>query len=336
MPPLAALDESRYNHRMDIAALSARNIHEATNLETLVMAMRKSETAIEALLERIGEQLPLSDPMTLHPNTYAEFSGITVSDLLEIHSFVKARFLRLEFSDIVLKRGDELYPAHVAAMEQSPRFLYLRGDLSLLQHKCVSVVGTRNPSDEGKRYAKETVLALAGHQVVIVSGLALGIDGMAHITALASRTPTIAVLGTPLTDCYPTEHRKLQQAIADRGLLVSRFSPATQTQKWHFLLRNQLMSALSTGSVVIEDRDGGGAVKQAVYALEQRRKVVFFHHVLENRSLLWPRRLSLKPGVLVLKRPEHIHARLFSAATPVPPPQIEEPMPQQLTLFESS
>ncbi len=321
---------------MDVAALSAKHIQEAINYETVVLSSRKSEAHIEPIFERIGEIVPLTDPLTLHPNTYAEHLGIPAQELLETHSHVKARFLRLDDSDIVLKRGDGVYPQPVARVSGSPRFLYVRGNHELLDKKCVCVIGTRNPSYEGKTYAKETVQELAEHMVTIVSGLALGIDGIAHITSLATGTSTIAVLGTPLTDVYPPEHRKLQMMIGEQGLLVTRFSPATQTRKWHFLLRNQLMSSLSIGSIVVEDRDGGGAVKQAQYALDQQRKVVLFQHVLDNRSLLWPRRLSLKPGVLVVKHPNTIHARLFAPATQAKPPEILEARPAQLSLFDLS
>ena len=89
---------------MDIASHSARTIHEAVNFETLAQALRKAEASVEPLFERIGELVPLTDPMTLHPNTYAEFTGIEADELLAVHSFVKSRFLRLEFSDILLKR----------------------------------------------------------------------------------------------------------------------------------------------------------------------------------------------------------------------------------------
>lgn len=321
---------------MDIAALSAKHIQEAINYETVLLGSRKSESHMEPIFERIGEIVPLTDPLTLHPNTYAEYVGIPAQELLETHSHVKARFLRLDDSDIVLKRGDGLYPQPVARISGSPRFLYLRGDYGLLDTKCVCVIGTRNPSSEGKAYAKETVQELAEHAVTVVSGLALGIDGIAHITSLATGTSTIAVLGTALTEVYPAEHRKLQKMIGERGLLITRFSPATQTQKWHFLLRNQLMSSLSIGSIVVEDRDGGGAVKQAQYALDQQRKVVVFQHVLDNRSLLWPRRLSLKPGVLVVKHPGTIHARLFTPASQAQPQDIGEARSAQLSLFDLS
>lgn len=296
---------------MDTADLTAKHIQEAINYETLLLCTKKAESFVEPLFERLGEIVPLYNPLPLHPNTYSTVTGISTDDLLTTHSHVKAQFFRLEPKDIVLKRDGPFYPAYVASVPGSPRFLYARGDINLLSKKCVSVIGTRNPSDEGKHYTIETVRALVVRDTVIVSGLALGIDGMAHITTLAEQGSTIGVLGTPLTETYPKEHRKLQEIVGQRGLLLSRFSPAMQTQKWHFLLRNRLMSSLSVGSIVIEDRDGGGAVKQAKYALEQKRKVVIFQHVLDNRSLLWPRRMALKQDVLVVKQPQYVHARLF-------------------------
>lgn len=321
---------------MDNGDRTLRNIQEAMNYETLVACTKRSESFVEPLFESIGEIVPLSDSLTLHPNTYADAAHVDAREMLEVHSFVKARFFRLEHTDHVIKRGDLLYPESVAVVQDSPRFLYVRGDVSLLTRKCVCVIGTRNPSNEGKQYAKNTVAALATHDVVIVSGLALGIDGIAHISALASKTPTIAVLGTPLIDSYPPQHRDLQRIIGERGLLVTRFSPAMQTQKWHFLLRNRLMSSLAVASVVVEDRDGGGAVKQASYALEQKRRVVIFQHMVDNRSLLWPRRLSLKPGVMIVKRPDYIHARLFAKPRITEQTVEQTPIPAQLSLFDLS
>jgi len=321
---------------MDLIERSSRNIQEAINYETLVCATRRAESYVEPLFEEVGTVIPMMNPMTVHPNTYADAFGLDPRELLEVHSRVKAQFLRLEASDLVLKRGDDAYPDWVAEVRGSPRFLYTRGDISLLDRKCVCVVGTRSPSTEGKEYTKQTVQALISHNVVIVSGLALGIDGIAHISTLALGGQTVAVIGTPLTEVYPAEHRDLQRMIGERGLVITRFSPATQTQKWHFLVRNQLMSSLGSGSVVIEDRDGGGAVKQAHYALEQDRCVVLFQHVVDNRSLLWPRRFSLKSGVLVVKKAEHIHARLFSKARTPSRPTDEKRAPDQLSLFDFS
>jgi len=325
-----------YTTGMDINDHSSHIIQEAINFETLLLSTKKSESSVEHLFEQIGNHISLHDPLTLHPNTYAEAIEYDVRNLLELHSWVKARFLRLEPGDMVMKRSDAWYPEHIAKVPGSPRYLYARGDISLLTRKCVCVVGTRNPSNEGKEYTRETVRALSANDVVIVSGLALGIDGIAHVSALALESSTIAVIGTSLIDTYPTEHRTLQEMIGKRGLLISRFSPAVQTQKWHFLLRNQLMSSVAEGTIVVEDRDGGGAVKQAFYALEQNRRVVLFQHVLDNRSLLWPRRLMIKPGVMVVKRPDAIHARLFAKGREKVEISSKKEVPEQLSLFDLS
>lgn len=319
---------------MDIDALTARNIREAINFETLIACSGHSESTVEPLFESLSERIPLADPLSLHPNAYAEVIGRAAAEVMDTYLRVKARFLRLDDSDVVLKRSDDLYPVQAAGIPGSPRFLYLRGNIGLLDRRCVCVVGTRNPSDEGKRYARESARSLGDKGTVVISGLALGIDGVAHLTALASGFPTIAVIGTPLIESYPAEHRRLQQIIGERGLLVSRFAPSAQTQKWFFLLRNRLMSSLSEASVVVEDRDGGGAVKQAQYALKQGRRVVLFRHVWENRSLLWPRRLALKPGVLVVNRPEHIHARLFPGSGRSEPIPAETAGAKQFSLFD--
>lgn len=332
--PLVLSCRTRYTSGMDNADRTARNIQEAMNFETLLLCSKRSEISVESIMETIGEMVPLSDPMTLHPNTYAQAIEKDARDLLEMHSFVKSRFFRLDMSDHVMKRGDPLYPEHIGAASESPRFLYTRGDTALLAKRCVCVTGTRNPSNEGKQYTKATVETFVAHDVAIVSGLSLGIDGIAHISTLANHGSTIAVLATPLIDSYPTEHRDLQRIIGERGLLVTRFSPAVQPQKWHVLLRNRLMGSLGVGSIIVEDRDGGSAVKHAAYALEQRRRVVIFQHVLDNRSILWPRKLSLMPGVMVVKRPEHIHARLFAKVRTIPSVDEHVPDSTQLPLFD--
>jgi DNA processing protein len=313
---------------------TVRNIREAINFTTLLLGTRRSESQLEPLFEKIGEVVPLADPLPLHPNTYAEASGIDPGELLETHSYVKTRFLRLDDGDIVMKRGDAVYPEAITSMPDSPRFLYARGDMRLLEQKSATIIGTRTPSDQGTRMTKDVVQALGSHQVVIVAGLAMGIEGIAHITALAMDVPTIAVLGTSLIDTYPPGHRQLQHIIGEKGLLLTRYSPAIQLQKWHFLLRSRLMSSLSTGSILIEDRDGGSAVKQADYAITQHKRVVVFQQSMDNRSLLWPRRLSLQPGVMVVKRPELIHARLYSK--PKESTVEVSSGPEQLPLFDFS
>ncbi len=122
----------------------------------------------------------------------------------------------------------------------------------------------------------------------------------------AAGYPTIAVIGTPINACYPPEHRALQQEIAQAGAVVSRFSPATVTQKWHFLLRNRLMSALSDASVVVEDRDGGGAVRQAAFALEQKKYLFIYESSVDNHSVLWPRQFANQSRVFIIKKSQDL------------------------------
>jgi DNA processing protein len=296
---------------------------------------KQPASQVEDLFDRIGDVVRLSDPLTYHPNTYANVLQIPMQQLLENHSLIKGRFLRLEVNDQIIKRDDVAYPACLSA-EVAPRFLYARGDISLLKEKCVAIIGNRNPSNEGKVYTQSTVAAIASHNVVTVSGLGRGIEGIAHISALSLGNPTIAFLSSSLIETYPEEHRDLQRVIGERGLLVTQFSPAATMQKWHIPMRNQLMSALCAASVIIEERDGGAAVKQAYYALQQQRKVVLFQHALDNRSLLWPRKLALMPQVVVVRKPQLLHARVFPSSQKTYQKQQPQPQETQLSLFDLS
>jgi DNA processing protein len=149
---------------------------------------------------------------------------------------------------------------------------------------------------------------------VVASGLALGIDGVAHKAALAAGYPTIAVIGTPINACYPPEHRALQQEIAKAGAVVSRFfSPATVTQKWHFLLRNRLMSALSDASWWSRTGTGRCAVRQAAFALEQKKYLFIYESSVDNHSVLWPRQFANQSRVFVIKKSQDLPRLLTQA-----------------------
>ena len=171
-------------------------------------------------------------------------------------------------------------------------FLYLQGDVNLLLEKGISVVGTRNPSNRGMALAREVVDSLGESGFTIVSGLAMGIDGVAHIEALAKDFKTIGVIGTSVCESYPPKHERLQSLIAEHGLLVSQFAPSRRVQQYFFMQRNLLMSQISMGSFVIESKDGGGGVKQAQYSEKQGKKVFILREVYDNRTYLWPRKFN--------------------------------------------
>ncbi len=287
-------------------ARATEHIQEAINFETVVVCTRRSETTIEPLFEELAERVDVSRPLSEQPSPYAKALHVPLESLLEVHQAVSHAFAKLSSNDTVLKRGCPGYPERAVDDPYAPRFLYARGEVGLLDSSTVAVIGTRNPSGEAKRNAHQATLALLEAGYSVCSGLALGTDGVAHLACLAAGKPTIAVIGTSLLESYPAQHAALQAKIAETGLVITRFSPAATTQKWFFLLRNRLMSSLSVASLVVEDRDGGGAVHQAEYALEQGRLVVLYHHSVENRAILWPRRLSIRPGVIIVKKSSDI------------------------------
>lgn len=276
--------------------------HQALNYETLLKANKNSEAKAQEAFTRALVLLDTTEPLLQHLGEYASLLNVAQEYLKEAYLTCLPAFEAMDRAVQVLTWEHPLWPKQVNSFAYCPRFLYVRGNASLLSQPSLSVIGTRSPSLEGKKRAAQSAIALGKASYVVASGLALGIDGVAHKTALDHGFPTFAVLGTPLTSCYPPVHALLQEEIATRGALVSRFAPSTQTQKWFFLLRNRLMSALSLGSVVVEDRDGGGAVRQAAFALEQKKYLFLYQSSLDNHSFLWPKEFAYRPRVFVVKQ----------------------------------
>ena len=274
----------------------------ALHYETLVHASDGSEEKASRAYEAAQTELDITQPLLLHIDQYATLLGVQSTRISDAYYQCRAAFEQMDDSHIVLDQDSPHWPKQIDTFSYQPKFLYVQGNLNLLKEPSVSVIGTRSPSLEGKALALSTAQALGKAGYVVASGLALGIDGVAHKGALSSGCPTIAVIGTPLSSVYPAEHAHLQQQIAQCGAVVSRFAPSTKTQKWHFLLRNRLMSALSLASVIIEDRDGGGAVRQATFALEQKKYIFIYQGSLDNHSILWPRQFANKSRVFVIKK----------------------------------
>ncbi len=287
--------------------------HEAMNYETLIQASKGGDQTVGPVFDSLSRQVDVTEPLPVHLGAYAQACGLADYVVSEAYYHVRTCFERLGEGELIIGRNDSAWPSRINDFPQMPRYLYLKGDISLLDKPSVSVIGTRSPSAQGKQYAADTASELGEKGYVVASGLALGIDGVAHLGALKNDAPTMAVIGTPLHNVYPPVHAPLQKLIGQHGLVVSRFSPASETQKWFFLLRNRLMSALSLGSVVVEDRDGGGAVRQAGFALEQKKYLFIYQHVLDNKAWLWPRQLADKPRVFIVKKPGDIPRQLERA-----------------------
>lgn len=187
-----------------------------------------------------------------------------------------------------------------AEMRYAPLTLYVAGDIGLLRSRPkVAIVGSRKATDEGRRRAHKLAAGLAEQGVVIVSGLAEGIDRAAHDGAIAAGGATIAVIGTPMDLCYPAAHARLQEKIYTDGLLVSQFPPGHRTYPSDFIKRNRTMALIADASVIVEAHDGSGALSQAAETQRLHRPLFFMRSVLDNPELEWPARFQVN-GAQVL------------------------------------
>ncbi len=168
---------------------------------------------------------------------------------------------------------DEAYPARVRMLEEPPPVLFVRGSVAALgTPRAVAIVGTRRPTDTGRRIAARIADAIARLGAVVVSGLALGIDGAAHAAAVAAERPTIAVMGSGHRHLFPKAHARLAEAIvAGGGALLSELPPDAEPTHGTFPRRNRLISGLTEATVVVEAAARSGALITARWALEQGR-----------------------------------------------------------------
>ncbi len=185
--------------------------------------------------------------------------------------------------------------------KNAPPRLHLRGDTSLLADaRRVSVVGTRKPSPDGVNRTKAIVDELLARSIVVLSGIARGVDTVAHWHAIERGGRTIAVLGNPLDVFFPKENRALQERIGREHLLVSRFAPGTPGGEANFPRRNRTMARLSEATIIIEAGETSGTLHQGWEAIRIGRPL-FLLESLVQRDLKWPREM-LEYGAVALSR----------------------------------
>ncbi|HEY55402.1 MAG TPA: DNA-protecting protein DprA [Dehalococcoidia bacterium] len=187
---------------------------------------------------------------------------------------LEAEMEKLERQGVrVLSFRDADYPSRLKEIYDYPPILYVKGSLLPNDEWCLAVVGTRRSTVYGRQAAEEIVTDLARNKITIVSGLARGIDSIAHKSALEAGGRTIAVFGCGLDTVYPAEHASLARDIIANGALISEFPLGTEPRKENFPLRNRIMSGLSLGVLVVEAGETSGAMITARLALEQNREV---------------------------------------------------------------
>lgn len=173
----------------------------------------------------------------------------------------------------IITLDEKKYPRLLGEIEQPPPVIYVRGQLTPADEFAVAMVGTRRVTSYGQQVTRDASLFLAGHGLTIVSGLARGVDAIAHQQALNAGGRTIAVLGSGVDVIYPPEHRQLAEAIIANGAVISDYPLGTQPEGVNFPPRNRIIAGLSLATIVIEAGERSGALITAEFAADQGRDV---------------------------------------------------------------
>ena len=253
-------------------------------------------------------QCPSRVPSQLVPHNKAEASAFKTLSCLT-HAGVD------NFG--VAVNGAAEFPKRLNDAASPVALLYYQGWWNLTESPCISVVGSRKPSRDGIARTRRLVSLLVEDGFTVVSGLAAGIDRIAHTTALDKNGLTIAVLGTPLSRVYPKENDALQRRIAKKCLVISQVPVQryeSRDWRWNrgfFPERNKTMSALSKATIIVEAGETSGTLVQARAALQQNRKLFILDNCFKNNNLTWPTRFWRK-GAIRVKNYDDIRQHFFT------------------------
>ncbi|WP_375179562.1 DNA-processing protein DprA [Enterococcus rotai] len=168
---------------------------------------------------------------------------------------------------------DPTYPEYLKQIYNCPVLLFYKGNIKLLQKKCISFIGARAASVYGINVVRQLIPEMVRHDLTIVSGLAKGIDSVSHQVTMQQGGNTIGVIGTGLDSCYPKETAHIQRKMMDEQLVISEYPNGTGPRKYHFPMRNRIIAGMSLGTCVIEARKKSGTLITAQAALEYGREV---------------------------------------------------------------
>jgi DNA processing protein len=205
--------------------------------------------------------------------------------------------------------NQEAYPKLLKEIPEKPILLYTKGNIELLNHPSIAIVGSRKHSSYGRATTQKFASELAEDGLNIVSGLALGIDSIAHKSALNSNGLTTAVLGNGIDIIYPYENKRLYQEIEEKGCIISEYPLGFQPSKWTFPQRNRLIAGLSYGVIISEASEKSGALITAKYAIEYNRLVFSIPANINNPFAKGNNEL-LKAGAFPLTEKEDIYREL--------------------------
>lgn len=185
----------------------------------------------------------------------------------------------------IMSRDDFIYPDSLRDIADPPPLLFYRGDPDCTMGRCITIVGSRKPSPSAVEATLKIASGLASYGVCVVSGMAMGIDSAAHRGCMDGGMPTIGVMACGLDVNYPSENKKLREAVlASGGLLLSEYPPGVHALQWHFPIRNRILSGLSRGVIMVEAKIRSGSMTTVQHALDQGREVFAYPG---NIGTLW-------------------------------------------------
>jgi DNA processing protein len=257
------------------------NIDDLTRLNLLLSIEGIGPARIRNLLSKFHtlENILYADYNSLQEvdgisNNLAKRLHISINRFDEIKSIVNKELERLdELNTAIITIWDKEYPALLKKIYDPPLIIYAKGELLEADNFAIAVVGTRLPTNYGKIQAERFASDLAQQSITIVSGMARGIDSVAHWAALKNNGRTIAVIGSGMDIIYPPENKKLFERITESGSVITEFRPGTKPDAQNFPRRNRIISGLSLGCIVVETGVNGGAMQTASFALDQDREV---------------------------------------------------------------
>ena len=276
----------------DFEARAISPFHEMGAYEAL---WSEHETTFKSLSERF-KRYPGSVP--------SDF--ISPTEAHECAVFVKRRFDEAKVEGFGVRvHGAGEYPEKLRDAAYPVALFYYQGWWDLAYSRSVAVVGARKPSSEGLARTRRLVREFAADGFTVVSGLAAGVDRMAHETALEENGRTIAVLGTPLSHVYPKDNDELQRHLARHFLVISQVplkryeSQDYRRNRFFFPERNVTMSALTEATLIVEASETSGTLIQARAALRQQRKLFVLDSCFRNPQLTWPARFAERGAIRV-------------------------------------
>jgi DNA processing protein len=233
----------------------------------------------------------------------------------------------------IITYWDDNYPKLLRRIYYPPLMIQTLGEFTEKDQFAIAVVGTRMPTAYGKMQAEKISSALAEQNITIVSGLARGIDSIAHKAALKVNGRTISVIGSGLDVIYPPENKKLFHQIAEQGLIISEFPLGTKPDAQNFPKRNRIIAGISLGTVVVETKHTGGAMQTAAHALDQNREVFAVPGNLGVAQSEGTNSLIQKGEAKLIKSHEDILVELELKLKPIIGKNIPKPS-VELSLFE--